>query len=161
MTIAERIEADLKAEIAEAGRAITDPKALAQWMSDNGIGRSTMSAATGADYQAVTDKQRASVRDVTREQYARLSRPLTPENFPGDAARWAEWKPHDLLTARLAAALEMMRHPHAHWIVDLYVEHDGRFPDPEGFGVWTGWLDAGESVEDVRRWIVGGFKTAA
>jgi hypothetical protein len=160
MTLAQLIEAGLKNEIAEAGRTITDPAALQRWMSERGIGRSAMSAATGADYNAVQSKERAGVRGpqaTGTDAYERLSQPLTPEHFPGDAANWNEWKPKDILIERLSAALEMMRHPDAHWIVELYVEHDRRFPDTAGFNVWTGLLDDGEAPDDVRGWIISGF----
>lgn len=163
MTLAQHIEAALKAEIAEAGRTITDPAALVAWMRSHNIGRGAMSAATGADYDAVLNKERAGSRGpqgVGSDAYDRLSQPLTPETFPGNASRWAEWKPQDVLIERLSAALEMMRHPDAHWIVDLYVALDGRFPDAEGLAVWTKLLTEGETVEIVRGWIINGFKEA-
>ncbi|MCG8671649.1 MAG: hypothetical protein MI867_19745 [Pseudomonadales bacterium] len=149
MTLAERIEADLKAEIAEAGRTITDPRALVAWMSDHGVGRSTMSAATGADWRAVRDKERAAVRDVPREEYERLSLPLTPENYPGDAASWTEYRPFDLLMERLGAALEEMAgqvEEEPDGLLDLTDDevvavfyHWGlqREPDEAGFQFWV------------------------
>lgn len=160
MNLAGIIEANLKAEIAEAGRTLTDPKALVAWMHSHKIGRSAMSAATGADYDAVLNKERAAARGpqgVGSDAYERLSQPLTAENFPGDPSRWSEYRPDAVLIERMGKALEMMRHPHAYWIVELYVAHGARFPDAEGFAYWTGLLDAGKPKHKVRGWIVEGF----
>lgn len=163
MTLAQLIEDQLKSEIAEAGRTITDPVAFMEWMTETGIGRSAISAVTGVPVDAVLNKMRAATQGpqgVGVDAYERLSQPLTPDNFPGTPSRWDDYRPEGIIIERLSAALEMMRHPHAHWIVDLYVESDGRFPDAAGFAEWTKWLDAGEDPDDVRGWIVQGFSAA-
>lgn len=144
--IAALIDADLKAEISEAGRTITDPKQLAAWMSSHGIGRSAMSAATGADWRAVQDKQRAAVRDVAPEEYARLSLPLTPENYPGDASRWAEYRPGDIYIERLSAALQDT-------VAVLYADILGRWPDAAGRAHYEGQLAAGRPRWEIVREI--------
>lgn len=45
-----------------------------------------------------------------------------------------------------------------HWIVALYVEREGRVPDPDGFKVWLNLLAAGHAADTVREWIINGFE---
>lgn len=146
MTLAALIENDLKAEIAEAGRTLTDPKALVAWMSDHGIGRSAMSAATGADFQAVLDKMRAAVRDLPPEEYERLSKPLTAENYPGDPTRWAEYRPDAILIERMGKALEDT-------VAVLYADILDRWPDAAGRAHYERQMAAGRPRWEIIREI--------
>lgn len=149
LILAQLIEDQLKAEIAEAGRTITDPAALVAWMSDHGIGRSAMSAATGADFNAVQNKERAGVRGpqaTGTDAYERLSQSLTPENFPGDPTRWEEWKPKDILIERLGKALQDT-------VAVLYADILGRWPDAEGRTHYEGQLASGRPRWEIVREI--------
>lgn len=134
MLKSEQIEDRLKAEIAEAGRTITDPKELVKWMSENGIGRSTMSAATGANYDAVVAKERAGnpYRQTSATDYAKWSLPLTPEHYPGTSTQWADWRPKEILIERLSAALDASDD---FWR-DIYRRHKGGEPDAAGLAWW-------------------------
>ncbi len=157
MLLSERIENEIKEEIAKAGRSLADPKMLVAWMRKNEVGRSAMSAATGANYADVQAKERASVRNITAEEYARLSKPLTPENYPGKPSSWDTYKPRRKIIEALSKVIDQDARD-MHWIVALYIEHANRLPDAEGFALWLDLLAKGHSEETVRKWIVNGFE---
>jgi len=146
--IAQLIEADLKAEITEAGRTITDPRALAKWMSAAGVGRSAMSAATGADFNEVFNKERAGnpYRDTPSDEYARLSLPLTPENYPGRPSDWERFRPDDVLIKRLSSALEDV-------VSVMYARFLGRWPDAAGRAHYEGQISGGRPDWEIVREI--------
>lgn len=138
MLKSEQIEADLKAEIAEAGRTITDPKLLAKWRTEFGLDTfTTIAAACDVPTQIVQNKMNASspyrtLPSTGPESYAALSLPLTPENYPGGGPDWERWKPWTLLVARLSAALDASED---FW-GDLYRRHKGVDPDAAGLTWW-------------------------
>lgn len=130
MKIEQQIEQELKNEIKNAGLTITDPRELSAWMSKNKVGRSAMSAATGAEYNSVVAKLRAAVRDMDETEYAELSKPLSQENYPGKSTNWEDWKPQHLIVSRLVQALEDT-------VFVLYAGLLGRWPDEKGRAHYT------------------------
>lgn len=79
---------------------------------------------------------------------------------PWTDVEWLDECPDRFKTWALSQGIEQAAG--MHWIVALYLEHDGRFPDPEGFVFWLGLLADGHSKDIVRGWIIDGFtKTKA
>lgn len=77
---------------------------------------------------------------------------------PWTDAEWLDECPERFKTWALRQAVEQA--VDMHWIVPLYLEHDGRFPDAAGFAFWLGLLADGHSEDIVRGWIVDGFAEA-
>lgn len=146
MRIANLLEQELKTEIKHAGVTITDPRELAAWMSENDVGRSAMSAATGASYQSVLDKLRAAVRQTSKSEYAALSKPLSQENYPGKSTEWEDWKPQHLIVDRLAGALQDT-------VFVLYAGLLARWPDKLGRAHYNNQMEEGRPVWEIVREI--------
>lgn len=77
---------------------------------------------------------------------------------PWTNAEWLDECPDRFKTWSLSRAVEQAAD--MHWIVALYLEHDGRLPDAAGFAFWLGLLEDGHSEDTVRGWIVSGFTEA-
>jgi len=149
VTIAQRIEADLKAEIVKAGRTITDPVAFIDWMEAMGIGRTAVAAACRVPTDVVGDRMRAAFQGpqgVGTDTYERLSQPLTPDIFPGRPPLWDEWKPLDVMLARLSDIA-------SDTVAVLYFDMLGRLPDPAGRAHYEAQMAAGRPRWEIVREI--------
>lgn len=85
-----------------------------------------------------------------------LDAPVT--GFSGGSV-WRDLRPNVLfeLGARIASNDAIHEVSKMHWIVALYLEHDNRLPDAEGFATWLGLLADGHNEDTVRGWIINGF----
>lgn len=129
MMSAQIIEA-IRQEIADAGRQIVDPAELAKWCGGRGILAPHVSAATGCCEQSAVDKLRAGNphRNTSEAEYARLSKPLTQENFPGNASVWEVHKPDSYIIQKLSKRVDRMDA-----ITVLYEHLFDREPDAAGY----------------------------
>jgi hypothetical protein len=142
----------------------------------HGITLSDLARISGVAIEHVIGKQRAGIvtsfaaRDIDPiPAYVEQAKPYhgkalnatehgdpdAPEDF---AAWWLEHCPDEYRVYLLRQALEQAAD--MHWIVALYLEHDGRFPDPEGFAFWLRLIAEGHSEDTVRGWILDGFAEA-
>lgn len=160
MTPSQRIEARLIAQVRHDAETITDPVALVEAAKAGGYWWAQVSAFTGADQSHAREKFVVGTKgkvDASPEKYRQYAKPMNAENFPGDA--YARDKALERFHERIISELDGMlgRAAAMHWIVPIYLENDGRFPDAEGFALWVGLLADGHSEDTVRGWIINGF----
>lgn len=106
MTLSAQIIETVRLEIRKAAHTITDPRELFEWLNARDIGISSLSAASGASIEGCIAKSRAMRKSTTREEYERLSVPLTQENFAGRAGVWGQDRPTSYLLRLMAEALD-------------------------------------------------------
>ena len=142
----------VRQEIIEAGLNIIDPRALLEWCGGRGILAPHLSAATGCSEQAAVDKLRAGnpFRNTPADEYAALSKPLTQENFPGNASTWEIHQPDSYIIQKLAERVDEMD------AVRVLYEHlFDRSPDAPGYNFYTTLMDGDTPlsviVEDMER----------
>lgn len=139
----------------------------------HGLTMGDLASVSGISIEHVIGKQRAGVVTSFAERgidpipaYVEQAKPYheklltVAEHGDPDApddidAWWLENCPDQYRVYLLRQALEQAAD--MHWIVALYLEHDGRMPDPDGFAFWLGLLVDGHSEDAVREWIVDGF----
>lgn len=161
MKASQKIDAEIKAKIKREAETIADPQALYEAARKGDYWWAQISAATGADQFHAREKITIGYKgpeNTSPEKYAQYSRPMTAENFPGNAYDWEQASPKGQIIDKLDEKIEDLGE--MHWIVGMYLEHAGRFPDPEGFQLWINLLIAGHSENTVRGWILNGFSKA-